>query len=846
MQQTETVTATMAAYPALPASPTLTNPDMILPYGEYDSTPSPSRRSYRQDADDDEWGDSATSSMPFSIGPPRASLGSVTPITPIIYGNGTMLSDIGEVTEVESTPGRKLPGPAERRLLKQAQGPLRSNSPASHGGTQRVKTGLHGRKVSMESTSTVTEEPQSTELFKDFDDSVSVDDSNFQGDDEGSIADSYTEEVVAMEIQRLSKLENSLGRDDDPNSSAALSRRAEQILLNAKKRLNNMEGNLTRARSSLYITPSGLMSSIHSSSPLSRSTPSPQNDHRILPQLGVPPAKHRQLDAAVDVSNAGSGHSRTYNKTKVDNIRTSPPSNNSRTSPPSNKSRRTSQEDLRSSDISSPFNRGSPPPSVHLRSLTEDEAIPEFEVDRASSRSAFEDEYLDSSGEQRILSRSTSAMQMRDLRDQMHDLKGRLSVLRDRARDESMKRRSLQSLRTPSPFTAAEQWYTTDKSYVAPGVTIELISHSVDDGVREVEESAVTKLTESVNSETASVYEEASENHHVADDILESHEPEGSQDVEEKSFGKNDEEYGDEEPVDNIDDDYEDLASHDENDVYESDASIYHDATSISHEDREDAFDYEHFFLHSAMGTINQQRLERRGSFSSEDSADTARGPPASQSRSLGNFRSKSAASISTMNTFATATEGLDSEVDDQISQYEYDVQQAVAVPVSPVTADAVKRSTVVSTMKSPLSGGETPTTDAARPVSAIYNPEGRNGTTVHRPSVASFDSFQSTGTTRSFPLVNKTKSHKLVRSNSILDHLPGQQNGSINGDRSQASPVQLLPKEDQILLEKLVATLGKCVSGLQEAQRGSLEANMWRRRLEAARKILDGEEVPI
>lgn len=239
MQQTETITATMAAYPALPASPTLTNPDMILPYGEYDSTPSPPRRSFRQDPDDDdEWGGSAPSNMPFSLGPPRTALSSVTPITPIIYGNGTMLSDIGEVTEAESTPGRKLPGPAERRLLKQAQGPLRSNSTASHGGIKRVKPGAHGRKVSAESTSTVTEEPLSTELFKDFDDSVSVDDSNFQGDDEGSVADSYSEEVVAMEIQRLSKLESSLGRDDDPNSSAALSRRAEQILLNAKKRLN--------------------------------------------------------------------------------------------------------------------------------------------------------------------------------------------------------------------------------------------------------------------------------------------------------------------------------------------------------------------------------------------------------------------------------------------------------------------------------------------------------------------------------------------------------------------------------------------------------------------------------
>jgi hypothetical protein len=645
-----------------------------------------------------------------------------------------------------------------------------------------------------------------------------------------------------------------------------------------------MEGNLTRARSSLYITPSGLMSSIHSSSPLSRSTPSPQNDPRILPQLGVPPAKHRQLDAIVELSSAGTGHSRAYSENSIasslrttpfpvqstiggthymdekvpDTVRTSPPSNNSRTSPPSNKSRRTSQEDIRSSSISSPLGGGSPPPGVHLEPLAEDEAVPEFEVDRASSRSGFEDEYLDSSGEQRGLSRSTSAMQMRDLRDQMHDLKGRLSVLRDRARDESLKRRSLQSLRTPSPFTAAEQWYTTDKSYVAPGLTadagvgqpagakIDLITHSVNDSAHEVDENAITGPTEYANSETASIYEEASEGRQPVEDVVDSHEPEIPHDVEVEAYERNDEDSGDEEPAKSIDDDYDDLAGNDENDVYESDASIYHDATSISHEDREDAFDYEHFFLHSAMGTINQQRLERRGSFSSEDSADTARGPPADQGRSLGNFRSQSAASVSTMNTFATATEGLESEIDDQISQYEYDVQQAVAVPVSPVTADTLRRSTVITTVKSPSSNGGTPTTETARPVSVIYNPEDRNGTNVHRPSVASFDSFQSTGTTRSFPLVNKSKSHKSMRSNSILEYFPSQQNGSINGERSQASPVQMLPKEDQILVEKLVATLGKCVSGLQEAQAGSHEASMWRRRLEAARKILNGEESPV
>lgn len=228
------------AYPSLPASPTLTNPDMILPYGEYDSTPSPPQHGYRPE--DDEWRSSRPLDMQFSIGPPHAPLGTITPTTPIIYGNGTMLSDIGEVTEAESTPGRKLPGPAERRMLKQqAQNATVRSSPTLgyHAiTTKRSKVGTHERKISAESASTVRSEGQAAELFKDFDDGVSVDDSVFQGDDEESVADSYTEEVIAAETQRLSRRESSIGQEDDKNSSAALSRRAEQILLNAKKRLN--------------------------------------------------------------------------------------------------------------------------------------------------------------------------------------------------------------------------------------------------------------------------------------------------------------------------------------------------------------------------------------------------------------------------------------------------------------------------------------------------------------------------------------------------------------------------------------------------------------------------------
>ena len=225
----------------LPASPTLTNPDMILPYdGEYDTTPSPQHNTYEP-----EWRD--PTDMQFSLGPSQMS--AVSPTTPIIYGNGTMLSDIGEVTEAESAVGgRKLPGPAERRMLKQAQAnnlPIRSSPTVGYEAVmKRAKVGNHQRNVSIESTSTVTSEGHAAELFKDFDDGISVDDSNFQGDDEESVADSYRdpyrEELVGQETKRLANRVSTIGEeeDEDSSSSAALSRRAEQILLNAKKRLN--------------------------------------------------------------------------------------------------------------------------------------------------------------------------------------------------------------------------------------------------------------------------------------------------------------------------------------------------------------------------------------------------------------------------------------------------------------------------------------------------------------------------------------------------------------------------------------------------------------------------------
>ena len=659
-----------------------------------------------------------------------------------------------------------------------------------------------------------------------------------------------------------------------------------------------MEGNLTRARSSLYITPSGSMSSIHSSSPLSRSTPSPsETDARIVPQLGVFPATHRQVHATSDSSNASPGHSRVYSENSISStMRVAPfPARSasaaarymergsfesSQPSPPMRQSPETAREDTKGASgpgVSPPLVRTSPPRGVTLEPLGEDE-VPEFEGDRASVRSSTDEGYLSPNGDHR-LTRSASSMQMRDLRDQMQDLKGRLSVLRDRARDDTMKRRSLQSLRTPSPFTAAEQWYTGAKGYKDGGLSADAgVAHppwreeasegdlTAEEKIDRAGETPARRAPEYASSEVTSVYEDVTEGQHAADgnatsDVLripeeEEHYNTANEDEPKERENGEENEYNDE------------IVEREELDDYESDASLYHDtlATPISHEDREDAFDYEHFFLHSAMGTISQQRHGRRdsvGSFSSEDSVETTRGLPAPavdgngtknviERTSLGHMRSESTDSISTMATFATANEGMGSEHDDDEGHDNYAVQQIDAPPVRSSTPLTAKRSTFGSPVKNGIPNDRQPTPEeTSRPSSVIHDREERNGSNFHRPSIASFDSFESTGTNRSFPLVNKPKGHQSltpdprssVKDGSILSDTMTLTEGTGSGERLQPSPVHMLAKEDQILVERLVASLGKCVLGLQDAGRASYEGRVWRRRLDAARRVLEGQE---
>lgn len=521
----------------------------------------------------------------------------------------------------------------------------------------------------------------------------------------------------------------------------------------------------------------------------------------------------------------------------------------------------------------------------------------------------------------RGLSRSASVTHMRDIKDQVRDLKGKVSSLREQARADSMKRRSLQSLRTPSPFTHAEisQWHNRsaepepkpeintsevavwngemtgshggsprDEEFLTP-------NDSEFDKISPIDAPALSEdldgeMSDQFNYDTPGwiPYQSGDDSADDDNDDLLTENGDVEDEIKDQELGS---EY------DQATDDGYDMVS-------ESGESIYHESVQhqISHEDREDAFDYEHFFLHSAMGTLSQ-RVARRGSrgsdssFTSEDSVQTTRGPlgPVAEEEDTDGkqlpllSRRASEASISTIDTFATANEE-DAEDDHESSELAKNDEEyqggPEAFPTLEGTSNAVegattppetKRTTFGSVASSPYATqierrGSRQQEDL---YSAIRRSTSSNAVMKpHRPSVSS---FESTGTTRSFPLVKKSSklgspgmatpehgssdpevktisssqsstyesqtsgsSHYGHKHNNISIHSTNSAT-SIMQESGTAAVMETLPRDDQFLVERLVASLGRCVLGMTESGRASTEARMYRRRIDAARKILEG-----
>jgi hypothetical protein len=575
---------------------------------------------------------------------------------------------------------------------------------------------------------------------------------------------------------------------------------------------------------------------------------------------------------------------------------------------------------------------------------------------------------------------------MRDIKDQMRDLKGKISSLREQARVDNMKRRSLQSLRTPSPFTHSQvdPWYTEPPSNRASEIiTDEFADRSPWNG----EESSVDGDAKEAAQQLDNGHVEGEETDYA--DAEEEIPPENMADVQPLSETPVAETNDVVEDVDDVSDmhtengDMEEAeeAFHDVDDadyMSESGESLYHDTVQhqISHEDREDAFDYEHFFLHSAMGTMSLARRASRESFTSEDSVETTRGPVANGTSSdeqpppfVG--RRNSSNSISTIDTFATAQESrsLKSPVspDEYHSVFDFSSRATSAQSShryrSGSTATAKRLSFTPGTLHPPTSssGGGPATRDSDGSISPIAeesstagspaaaaknrtneNPSRRASVILHhnrpisaaaaataasnssgaaslrRPSIASFESV---GTNRSFPLVNKqppsrsvssagtaaatgmggvgvggvrkassagvltprdssspdggdgelrdlasrlmsdvgmhtqTHHHYTTNGEPTIHHGEGDRGDVVGADATSASagamtnggngphPLEALLREDKYLVERIVANLGRCVLGLTENGRASAESRMFRRRLDAARRVLEGLE---
>lgn len=439
------------------------------------------------------------------------------------------------------------------------------------------------------------------------------------------------------------------------------------------------------------------------------------------------------------------------------------------------------------------------------------------------------------------LTRARSTTQMRDLRDQMQDLKGKISSLKKRAREDSMRRRSLQSLRTPSPFTAAEQWYS-DAAPSQSQASTESASDARDYAKKHGAIAEEGGLPANEKSEIRNTPEAEDKRDEPDLDLtprnnttmrVERHATETPEDrsasepdiASEHSPSKGTGYQGDEQPPDSgiagIDEEEED-SLYGDHDYHETSPSPLGDR----HEDRPDAFDYEHFFLHSGTGTLARKDVSRSSSRSSTYSVETtkpshsnstASEPPTTETSSSetseaiprratpnhknghGHSRNGSVASISTVATYATATEGKGSDAEtDSASDDEWILHHPIAGAWQP---DHLKRKHHPRPAPSPKRHA----TMAANPIPSLPSP--------YRAPQPSPTPMAST-------------------------NLMALLEAALQADEDDEA--QVLSEGDRDLVERLVGSLAivcKCVRAAE-----GYEGRLWRRRLDSARRVLDGE----
>ncbi|KAJ5898238.1 hypothetical protein N7504_008526, partial [Penicillium tannophilum] len=626
-------------------------------------------------------------------------------------------------------------------------------------------------------------------------------------------------------------------------ATAILSSEAERILENAKKRLTLMEGNLNRARSTTRLTPSPSPSAPGYIQPLGAHKPA-GGLYQSISRADRRPSTLRRQSFVSSQDSSTNRHSRVHSDTNF------PPESSlsndkkqlSRSVSAMGASTSSFHHDERSfqyeptraylthrssiSSIKPPYSE-SPQPADSPQLI--ESPVPEESSSTDSPTGlgiSADDESNSSPGDFSPVystfgpqSRAQSQLQVRDLQYQMKGLHIKISSLKVRTQEDNMRRRSLQSLRTPSPLTQADAWYanalemregqssrgSNGRRDVSSEYAREARSSNEQlDAVKrseQTEESPVDHNRTSV-SQAPDAWPSSGTGHYgdgrqsVAESLYE--------DAEEGDFedGDIDREALDEilrEPLD------EDLQSLDE----------FPGVDTRPHEEREDAFDYEHFILHSALG--NYSRQIRRPSQSSRGSVETTR-----PSRSVRHSRTNSSMSVSTVATFATANEGdiPEEEEDDLLywdRKFNHELRHRHSQSRQAQTVDIDRSETPRGTRDDP-DGSATPVEEQLTP---------------RRVDVTGRSSSATTGSATPTSLVSSLVSTVRAASSPHPGSVTPTSAGGINDDDTQ-------------MLEQLFSSLGNVCMDLQAITTSPdpdlKAARVLRRRLDAARRVLDGE----
>jgi hypothetical protein len=277
------------------------------------------------------------------------------------------------------------------------------------------------------------------------------------------------------------------------------------------------------------------------------------------------------------------------------------------------------------------------------------------------------------------------------------------------------------------------------------------------------------------------------------------------------------ESYDDEQDFDETDD--REFLSVDGDEGEQGADSVYEDAVyempaTERHEDRVDAFDYEHFFLHSAMGTYSLEG-RRASSIGSDSSTETTRPVTAVQNhdedvsatekRVSYHTRNASADSVSTLASFATAAENQsdDEEENEEMDHFsEQILAQQLPIAPRPFTSSSYASLRSDSAINMRSGNGSSP-----------------SQTLITRGSSSPGDLASGLQVSKIFSILTESSSP------------------------SREEPRLALSEEEKQLIYSLAASFQQVCSNLQHTYGEQYERKAWRRRLDEARRVLNGED---